>query len=57
MTDEAFVDAAQPATLKNGGGKLTDYPTLQEAVMAWPATRTDEARDDQDNRWASLYCD
>jgi hypothetical protein len=24
-----------PATLNNGGGKLTDYPTLQEAVVAW----------------------
>jgi hypothetical protein len=30
-----YVDAEQPATLKNGAGKLTDYATLQEAVMAW----------------------
>jgi hypothetical protein len=35
MTDKAFVDAAQPATLNDGAGALTDYPTLQEAVMAW----------------------
>ncbi|HXA67552.1 MAG TPA: hypothetical protein VNV82_20505 [Bryobacteraceae bacterium] len=34
MTDKAFVDAAQPATLNNGAGELTDYPTFQEAVMA-----------------------
>jgi hypothetical protein len=30
-----YVDAEQPATLNNGAGKLTDYATLQEAVMAW----------------------
>ena len=30
-----YVDAGQPATLNNGTGKLTDYRTLQEAVMAW----------------------
>ena len=35
MIDEIYVDAAQPATLNNGAGKLTDYPTLQDAVMAW----------------------
>jgi hypothetical protein len=33
--DKIYVDAAQPATLNNGGGKLADYPTLQEAVVAW----------------------
>jgi hypothetical protein len=33
--DKIYVDAGQPATLNNGAGKLTDYPTLQEAVMAW----------------------
>jgi hypothetical protein len=32
-----YVDAAQPATLNDGAGKLTDYATLQEAVVAWHA--------------------
>lgn len=37
MSDDykIYVDAAQPATLNDGAGALTDYPTLQEAVMAW----------------------
>ena len=26
-----------PATLNDGAGKLTDYATLQEAVLAWHA--------------------
>jgi hypothetical protein len=29
------VDGEQPATLKNGAGTLTDYPSLREAVLAW----------------------
>ena len=33
--DKIYVDAEQPATLNNGAGKLTDYRTLQGAVMAW----------------------
>jgi hypothetical protein len=33
--DKIYVNAEQPATLNNGAGKLTDYRTLQEAVMAW----------------------
>ena len=33
--DKIYVDPGQPATLNNGAGKLTDYGTLQEAVMAW----------------------
>jgi hypothetical protein len=40
MTDDdlkIYVDAAQPATLNDGAGKLTDCPTLQEAVLAWHA--------------------
>jgi hypothetical protein len=40
MTDDdlkIYVDAAQPATLNDGAGKLTDCPTLQEAVIAWHA--------------------
>jgi hypothetical protein len=31
--DKIYVDAHQPATLNDGAGKLTDYPTLQETVM------------------------
>ena len=39
MTDDTriYVDAAQPATVNDGAGKLTDYGTLQEAVVAWHA--------------------
>ena len=39
MTDDfkIYVDAARPATLNDGAGKLTDYATLQEAVFAWHA--------------------
>jgi hypothetical protein len=39
VTDDTriYVDAAQPATLNDGAGKLTDYGTLQEAVLAWRA--------------------
>ena len=33
--EKIYVDAAQPATLNNGGGVLNDCPTLQEAVIAW----------------------
>jgi hypothetical protein len=33
--DKIYVDAGQPATLNNGAGALTDYPTLEEAVLAW----------------------
>ena len=31
------VDAGQPTTLNDGGGKLTDCATLQEAVLVWHA--------------------
>ncbi len=39
MSDDSkiYVDAAQPATLNDGAGKLTDFTTLQEAVLAWHA--------------------
>jgi hypothetical protein len=39
VTDDTriYVDAGHPATLNNGAGKLTDYGTLQEAVLAWRA--------------------
>jgi hypothetical protein len=37
MTDDyrIYVDANWSATLNNGVGVLTDFPTLQEAVLAW----------------------
>ena len=37
MTDDykIYVDASWPATLNDGAGVLTDFPTLQEAVSAW----------------------
>jgi hypothetical protein len=40
MTDDDLkihVDASQTATPNDGAGKLTDCPTLQEAVLAWHA--------------------
>jgi hypothetical protein len=39
VTDDTriCVDAAQPATLNDGAGKLTDCASLQEAVLAWRA--------------------
>ena len=30
-----YVDAGRPATLNDGAGVLTDFATLQEAVLAW----------------------
>ena len=46
MSDDykIYVDAAQPATLNEGAGKLTDYPTLQEAVMAWHRLRPEQTK-------------
>jgi len=38
------VDAAQPATLNDGAGKLTDCATLQEAVMAWHRLRPEQTK-------------
>jgi hypothetical protein len=37
MSDDykIHVDGGQPAMLNNGAGALTDYPSLQEAVLAW----------------------
>jgi hypothetical protein len=39
VTDDSniYVDAARPATLNDGAGRLTDCATLQEAVLAWHA--------------------
>ena len=34
---DGAISAGQPATLNDGGGKLTDCATLQEAVLAWHA--------------------
>ncbi len=36
MSDDykIYVDAGQPATLDDGAGAVTDYATLQEAVLA-----------------------
>jgi hypothetical protein len=42
MSDDykIYVDAAQPATLNEGAGKLTDYPTL----MAWHRLRPEQTK-------------
>ena len=39
MSDDfkIYVDAGQPARLNDGAGKLTDWATLREAVLAWHA--------------------
>jgi hypothetical protein len=39
VTDDAkiYVDGTQAATLNDGAGKLNDYATLEEAVLAWRA--------------------
>ena len=44
MTDDfkIYVDGARPATLDDGAGKLTDYATLQEAVLAWHALPSEQ---------------
>ena len=44
MTDDfkIYVDAARPATLNDGAGKLTDCATLQEAVLAWHALPSEQ---------------
>jgi hypothetical protein len=60
--DKICVDAEQPATLNNGAGKLTDFRTLREAVMAWhrlPPEQTKRAslcmRDDKGQALAYVY--
>ena len=30
-----YVDGGRPATLNDGAGVLTDFATMQEAVLAW----------------------
>jgi hypothetical protein len=37
-----YVDGEQSATLNDGGGALTDYRTLQEAVLAWRGLRPEQ---------------
>jgi hypothetical protein len=37
-----YVDGGQPALLKNGTGALTDYPTLEAAVLAWRVLSPEE---------------
>ena len=44
MIDKIYVDAAQPATLNDGAGKLIDCATLQEAVMAWHRLRPEQTK-------------
>jgi hypothetical protein len=46
MSDDykIYVDAAQPATLNDGAGKLIDCATLQEAVMAWHRLRPEQTK-------------
>jgi hypothetical protein len=44
LIDKIYVDAAQPATLNDGAGKLTDYSTVQEAVMAWHRLRPEQTK-------------
>jgi hypothetical protein len=46
MSDDhkIYVDATQPATLNDGAGKLTDYVTLQEPVMAWHRLRPEQTK-------------
>jgi hypothetical protein len=39
-----YVDAGLPATLNDGAGKLTDYLTLREAVMAWHRLRPEQTK-------------
>jgi hypothetical protein len=39
-----YVDATQAATLNDGAGRLTDYATLQEAVMAWHRLRPEQTK-------------
>jgi hypothetical protein len=44
LIDKIYVDAAQPATLNDGAGKLIDCATLQEAVMAWHRLRPEHTK-------------
>jgi hypothetical protein len=46
MSDDykIYVDADQLATLNDGAGKLTDYPTVQGAVMAWHRLRPEQTK-------------
>jgi hypothetical protein len=41
--EKIYVDASQPAALNNGAISI-DYPTLQEAVLAWHRLRPEQTR-------------
>jgi len=42
-TEKIYEEASRPATLHNGAVS-TDYPTLQEAVVAWHRLRPEQAQ-------------
>ena len=41
--DEKNIDVSRPATLHNGAVS-TDFPTLQDAIMAWHKLRPEQAQ-------------
>ena len=41
--EEIAVDGSRPATLHNGAVS-TDFPTLQDAIMAWHRLRPEQAQ-------------
>jgi hypothetical protein len=41
--EKIHVDVSRPATLHNGAVS-TDYPTLQDAIMAWNRLRPEQAQ-------------
>ena len=43
MTGDAEIDGSRPATLHNGAIS-TDFPTLQDAIMAWHRLRPEQAQ-------------
>jgi hypothetical protein len=43
MSGDEEIDGSRPATLHNGAIS-TDFPTLQDAVMAWHRLRPEQAQ-------------
>jgi hypothetical protein len=43
MSGDEEIDGSRPATLHNGAIS-TDFPTLQDAVMAWHGLRPEQAQ-------------
>ena len=41
--EKIYVDVSRPATLHNGAVS-TDFPTLQDAIMAWHRLRPEQAQ-------------